>query len=35
VSVIIKGKNLRKPHTVRYWMDGRQNEGRHDQPSTG
>ena len=26
MSVIIKGKNLRKPHTVRYWVDGRQKE---------
>jgi integrase len=26
VSVIIKGKNARKPHTVRYWVDGRQRE---------
>jgi integrase len=26
VSVIIKGKNPRKPHTVRYWADGRQRE---------
>ena len=24
MSVIIKGKNPRKPHTVRYWVDGRQ-----------
>jgi hypothetical protein len=23
MSVIIKGKNPRKPHTVRYWVDGR------------
>ena len=22
MSVIIKGKNPRKPHTVRYWVDG-------------
>src|SRR5450755_887102 len=26
MSVIIKGKNQRKPHTVRYWVDGRQRE---------
>src|ERR1035441_8518659 len=26
MSVIIKGKNPRKPHTVRYWADGRQRE---------
>jgi integrase len=26
VSVIIKGKNPRKPHTVRYWVDGKQRE---------
>ncbi len=26
MSVIIKGKNTRKPHTVRYWADGRQRE---------
>src|ERR1039457_5430555 len=26
MSVIIKGKNPRKPHTVRYWVDGRQCE---------
>jgi integrase len=26
VSVIIKGKNPRRPHTVRYWADGRQRE---------
>lgn len=26
MSVIIKGKNPRKPHTVRYWQDGRQRE---------
>lgn len=26
MSVIIKGKNPRKPHTVRYWVDGRQRE---------
>jgi hypothetical protein len=26
MSVIIKGKNPRKPHTVRYWVDGRQQE---------
>jgi integrase len=26
MSVIIKGKNLRKPHTVRYWVDGKQRE---------
>jgi hypothetical protein len=26
VSVIIKGKNPRRPHTVRYWHDGRQRE---------
>jgi hypothetical protein len=24
--VIIRGKNTRKPHTVRYWADGRQRE---------
>jgi hypothetical protein len=23
MSVIIRGKNPRKPHTVRYWVDGR------------
>jgi len=26
MSVIIKGKNPRKPHTVRYWHEGRQRE---------
>ena len=26
MSVIIRGKNPRKPHTVRYWADGRQRE---------
>jgi integrase len=26
LSVIIKGKNPRKPHTVRYWIAGRQRE---------
>jgi hypothetical protein len=26
MSVIIRGKNSRKPHTVRYWADGRQRE---------
>jgi integrase len=26
MSVIIKGKNRDKPHTVRYWADGRQRE---------
>jgi integrase len=26
VSVIVKGKNANKPHTVRYWVDGRQKE---------
>jgi hypothetical protein len=26
MSTIIKGKNPRKPHTVRYWADGRQRE---------
>lgn len=26
MSVILKGKNPRKPHTVRYWQDGRQRE---------
>lgn len=26
MSVIIKGKNLNKPHTVRYWVDGKQKE---------
>jgi integrase len=26
MSVVIKGKNPRKPHTVRYWVDGRQRE---------
>jgi len=26
VSVIIKGKNPVKPHTVRYWVDGKQRE---------
>jgi hypothetical protein len=26
MSVIIKGKNPRKPHAVRYWIDGRQRE---------
>jgi integrase len=26
MSVMIKGKNPRKPHTVRYWVDGRQRE---------
>src|SRR5216683_5347745 len=26
MSVIIKGKNPRKPHTIRYWVDGRQRE---------
>jgi hypothetical protein len=26
MSVIIRGKNPRKPHTVRYWVDGRQRE---------
>jgi integrase len=26
VSVIVKGKNPRKPYTVRYWADGRQRE---------
>jgi hypothetical protein len=26
ISVIIKGKNSRKPHTVRYWVDGKQRE---------
>ncbi len=26
MSVIIKGKNARKPHTVRYWVDRRQKE---------
>ena len=26
MSVIIKGKNPRKPHTVRYWVDGRKRE---------
>lgn len=26
MSVIIKGKNPRKPHTVRHWVDGRQRE---------
>jgi hypothetical protein len=26
VSVIVKGKNPRKPHTVRFWVDGRQRE---------
>lgn len=26
MSVIVKGKNPRKPHTVRFWVDGRQRE---------
>jgi integrase len=26
MSVIISGKNPRKPHTVRYWVDGKQRE---------
>ena len=26
MSVVIRGKNPRKPHTVRYWVDGRQRE---------
>jgi integrase len=26
VSVIVKGKNPRKPHTVRFWVDGKQRE---------
>lgn len=26
MSVIVKGKNARKPYTVRYWVDGRQRE---------
>jgi len=26
MSVIVKGKNPRKPHTVRYWVDGKQRE---------
>jgi integrase len=26
MSVVIRGKNPRKPHTVRYWADGRQRE---------
>jgi len=26
MSVIVKGKNARKPHTVRFWQDGRQRE---------
>lgn len=26
MSVILRGKNPRKPHTVRYWADGRQRE---------
>lgn len=26
MSVIIRGKNRRKPHTVRFWIDGRQRE---------
>jgi hypothetical protein len=26
MSVIIEGKNPRKPHTVRYWADARQRE---------
>jgi integrase len=26
MSVIVKGKNARKPHTVRYWVDGKQRE---------
>jgi integrase len=26
MSVIVKGKNANKPHTVRYWADGRQRE---------
>jgi integrase len=26
MSVIIKGKNPNKPHTVRYWVDGKQRE---------
>jgi hypothetical protein len=26
MAVIIKGKNVNKPHTVRYWVDGKQRE---------
>lgn len=26
MSVIVKGKNPRKPHTVRFWVDGKQKE---------
>jgi integrase len=26
MAVIIKGKNAKKPHTVRYWVDGKQRE---------
>ena len=26
MSVIVKGKNANKPHTVRYWTDGKQRE---------
>jgi hypothetical protein len=26
VSVIVRGKNARKPYTVRHWVDGRQRE---------
>ena len=26
MSVIVKGKNPNKPHTVRFWVDGRQRE---------
>ena len=26
MSVIVKGKNPRKPHTVRFWVDGKQRE---------
>jgi hypothetical protein len=26
VSAIIAGKNANKPHTVRYWLEGRQRE---------
>lgn len=26
MSGIVKGKNPRKPHTVRFWVDGRQRE---------
>jgi hypothetical protein len=26
MSTIVKGKNARKPHTVRYWVAGKQRE---------